>query len=257
MFVSGSHSEGSGYALIEAMSAGVVPVVTDIPSFRAIAGDCGARWPPGDAGAFADALLTRVRAATSMNSALVSSAQYDRGAAMGRDRASARSANTRRSSTRRPKTRLRRMKIAIVVTGGLHPSGREQVVPSWLALFSALATTHEVHAFALRHLPEPTDIYSCSGSPCTILAGRRRRSGSRDGRRSARSGCAQWLRMGPFDSSMGFWGDPAGQLAARMGRGSESRSIVTFDSGEFVSIPEIDYGSQRTHARARAPFDEA
>ena len=41
IFVSGSHSEGSGYALIEAMSAGVVPVVTDIPSFRAIAGDCG------------------------------------------------------------------------------------------------------------------------------------------------------------------------------------------------------------------------
>ena len=39
VFVSGSHSEGSGYALIEAMSAGVVPVVTDIPSFRAIAGD--------------------------------------------------------------------------------------------------------------------------------------------------------------------------------------------------------------------------
>ena len=56
IFVSGSHAEGSGYALIEAMSAGVVPVVTDIPSFRVIAGDCGARWPPGDGRAFADAL---------------------------------------------------------------------------------------------------------------------------------------------------------------------------------------------------------
>jgi glycosyltransferase involved in cell wall biosynthesis len=59
VFISGSHSEGSGYALIEAMSAGVIPVVTDIPSFRAIAGDCGARWTPGDAGACAEA-LTRV-----------------------------------------------------------------------------------------------------------------------------------------------------------------------------------------------------
>jgi glycosyltransferase involved in cell wall biosynthesis len=57
VFVSGSHSEGSGYALIEAMSAGVVPVVTDIPSFRAIAGDCGARFPTGDADAFAAALV--------------------------------------------------------------------------------------------------------------------------------------------------------------------------------------------------------
>ena len=57
VFVSGSHSEGSGYALIEAMSAGVVPVITDIPAFRVIAGDCGRRWKPGDAGEFASALL--------------------------------------------------------------------------------------------------------------------------------------------------------------------------------------------------------
>lgn len=57
LFVSGSHSEGSGYALIEAMAAGVVPVVTDIPSFRVIAGDCGRRWAPGDATQLATALL--------------------------------------------------------------------------------------------------------------------------------------------------------------------------------------------------------
>lgn len=62
LFVSGSHSEGSGYALIEAMSAGVVPVVTDIPSFRVIAGECGARFPPGDADAFAAALLNTAAA---------------------------------------------------------------------------------------------------------------------------------------------------------------------------------------------------
>ena len=49
IFVSGSHSEGSGYALIEAMSVGVVPVVTNIPSFRAITGDGRARWAAGDA----------------------------------------------------------------------------------------------------------------------------------------------------------------------------------------------------------------
>ena len=57
VFVSGSHFEGSGYALIEAMSAGVVPVVTNIPSFRAIAGDERARWTPGDADDCARLLL--------------------------------------------------------------------------------------------------------------------------------------------------------------------------------------------------------
>ena len=56
VFVSGSHAEGSGYALIEALSAGVVPVVTDIAPYRVIAGSCGARWAPGNAAAFAAAL---------------------------------------------------------------------------------------------------------------------------------------------------------------------------------------------------------
>lgn len=57
LFVSGSHSEGSGYALIEAMSAGVVPIVTDIPSFRSIAGDCGRRWAVGSGEALSSALV--------------------------------------------------------------------------------------------------------------------------------------------------------------------------------------------------------
>jgi glycosyltransferase involved in cell wall biosynthesis len=57
IFVSGSHSEGSGYALIEAMSAGVVPIVTDIPSFRVIAGDCGGRWAPANPEQLAGVLI--------------------------------------------------------------------------------------------------------------------------------------------------------------------------------------------------------
>lgn len=56
LFVSGSHREGSGYALIEAMACGAVPVVTDIPPFRAIAADCGLYWPVGVAAACATAI---------------------------------------------------------------------------------------------------------------------------------------------------------------------------------------------------------
>jgi len=49
-FISGSHTEGSGYALLEAMSCGCVPVVTDIPSFRTITADgkYGFLYKPGD-----------------------------------------------------------------------------------------------------------------------------------------------------------------------------------------------------------------
>ncbi len=56
-FVSGSHSEGSGYALIEAMACGLVPVVTDIPPFRTIAGAAGVFWPSGNAAALSSALV--------------------------------------------------------------------------------------------------------------------------------------------------------------------------------------------------------
>jgi glycosyltransferase involved in cell wall biosynthesis len=63
LFLLGSHHEGSGYALTEALSCGLWPVVSDIPSFRRITGDfsVGHAFRPGMAGeastALADALL--------------------------------------------------------------------------------------------------------------------------------------------------------------------------------------------------------
>ncbi len=53
-FVLGSHYEGSGFSLVEAMSCGVVPIVTDIPSFRMITnkGQIGGLWKCGDADSF-------------------------------------------------------------------------------------------------------------------------------------------------------------------------------------------------------------
>jgi len=49
-FISGSHYEGSGTAVCEAMSCGCVPIVTDILSFRMITdqGNCGILYEPGN-----------------------------------------------------------------------------------------------------------------------------------------------------------------------------------------------------------------
>lgn len=49
-FLSGSHYEGSGTAVCEAMSCGCVPIVTDISSFRMITdnGRCGFLYQPGN-----------------------------------------------------------------------------------------------------------------------------------------------------------------------------------------------------------------
>jgi len=52
----GSHREGSGYAVIEALAAGVTPIVTDIPSLRSIVGTAGFLWTPGDVDALVGCL---------------------------------------------------------------------------------------------------------------------------------------------------------------------------------------------------------
>jgi len=60
LFVLGSHYESTGYALIEALSCGLPPVVTDIPSFRSLTGGgaVGALWRCGDPRSLCEALLS-------------------------------------------------------------------------------------------------------------------------------------------------------------------------------------------------------
>lgn len=63
--VSGSHYEGSGIAVCEAMSCGCIPVLTDIPPFRMMTdnGGLGALYQAGDA----DALLSALRQSLALN----------------------------------------------------------------------------------------------------------------------------------------------------------------------------------------------
>jgi glycosyltransferase involved in cell wall biosynthesis len=138
------------------------------------------------------------------------------------------------------------MKIAMVVTGGLHPSGTEQVVPSLLALFERLARSHEVHAFAVRHLRDRQTYLLRGftvhdlGRPSSSFFGLSAHSAQLGALASAMS------REGPFDLVHGFWGDPSGMLAVRASRVVRIPAVVTCDSGEFTSIRSIGYGSQRT-----------
>ncbi len=62
LYLSTSHREAAGYSLLEAMSRGCVPVVSDIPPNHTLVGDVGVRFPVGDSTALAAAL----RAATDM-----------------------------------------------------------------------------------------------------------------------------------------------------------------------------------------------
>jgi len=73
-FISGSHYEGSGTALCEAMSCGCVPIVTDIDSFRMITdnGNCGLLYEAGNEEALLSVLIDtkKMDTATKQNAAL-------------------------------------------------------------------------------------------------------------------------------------------------------------------------------------------
>ncbi len=58
-FVLGSHYEGSGYALSEALRCGCIPIITHIPSFRMMTnnGELGALWEPGNKDSCVNATL--------------------------------------------------------------------------------------------------------------------------------------------------------------------------------------------------------
>jgi glycosyltransferase involved in cell wall biosynthesis len=79
LFVLGSHCEGSGYSLIEALACGLPPVVTDIPSFRSLtgAGAVGMLWPCDDPHALCESLRSiAARAGSEMRTAV--RAHFDR-----------------------------------------------------------------------------------------------------------------------------------------------------------------------------------
>jgi glycosyltransferase involved in cell wall biosynthesis len=61
IFMVGSHHEGSGYALIEALACGATPIVTNIAPFRRLCGNVGRLVPVADARAFAAGLTEIAR----------------------------------------------------------------------------------------------------------------------------------------------------------------------------------------------------
>jgi glycosyltransferase involved in cell wall biosynthesis len=134
------------------------------------------------------------------------------------------------------------VRIALIVTGGLDRSGRQRVIPALLAFVGAIARHHEVHAFVLRHYPEPCR-YELLGATVHDL-------GRADGmpglgrRRQARRLLAAMTRLGPFDLLHAYWGIPAGVVGTAVADRLGIPSIVTLDSGELVGIPDIGYGLQ-------------
>jgi glycosyltransferase involved in cell wall biosynthesis len=137
------------------------------------------------------------------------------------------------------------VRIALVVTGGVDQSGREKVIPSLLWLIERLARQHEVFVYVLRYHERP-----CS---YPLLGATVRDFGRPAGVIRQYAALVPALKHdGPFDIVHGYWALPAGLVAAAAGRRLGIPSVVTCDSGEFNSIPEIDYGLQIRWRQRRA-----
>src|SRR5262245_19466959 len=129
------------------------------------------------------------------------------------------------------------MRIALVVTGGFDPSGRQHVIPTLLALVERLSRRHEVFVYVLRYLAQP--------STYRMLGGTVRDLGRPSGIRHQYSRLIAALNSdGPFDVLHAYWGVPAGLVTTLAGRRVGVPTVVTCDSGEFVALPEIGYGLQ-------------
>jgi glycosyltransferase involved in cell wall biosynthesis len=134
------------------------------------------------------------------------------------------------------------MRVGLVVTGGVDRSGRDHVIPALLGLIERLARMHDLHVFALHHERQPAD-YPFFGATVhdlgrvTAPPGFRRFAQQRRLRRAIDA-------LGGVDVLHGYWGLP-GVSTVRVARQLGIPSIVTADSGEWVSLPEIRYGLQR------------
>jgi glycosyltransferase involved in cell wall biosynthesis len=131
------------------------------------------------------------------------------------------------------------MRVGLVVTGGFDRSGREHVIPSLLWLVERLARRHDVVVFVLRYHDAPCQ-YELAGATIHDLG---RPRGFRRQLASLRRAIEQQPSL---DVLHGYWAHPAGLAAALAGRWFGVPSVVTCDSGEFVTIPAVGYGLQRT-----------
>ena len=129
------------------------------------------------------------------------------------------------------------MRIAFVAAGGFDRTGRERVIPSLVWLVERLARRHDVFVYVVRYHDLPCR-YELAGATICDLG--RPRTFMRQHAALTRA-----MRSdGPFDIVHGYWPRPAGLLAVAAGIRLGLPRIVTFDSGEFVSLPGIRYGQQ-------------
>jgi glycosyltransferase involved in cell wall biosynthesis len=132
------------------------------------------------------------------------------------------------------------LKLAMVVPGGVDPSGEVKVIPALLALIARLAARHELHVVALYQQPEPgrwpllgAQVHNVGAGPNALRQWRALRVLAREHARA------------PFDVIQSLWAGPCGMTATLAGRWLGVPVAVHVAGGELVALDDIAYGGRR------------
>jgi glycosyltransferase involved in cell wall biosynthesis len=135
------------------------------------------------------------------------------------------------------------MRLGLVVTGGFDRSGCERVIPALLWLVERLARRHDVHVFVLDYLEDPCT-YPLLGATIHDLGTVDHVPGPARHEQLRRL-TAELKKTGPLDLLHAYWAMPAGFVTTLAAERLGIPSVVTVDSGEWISLPHIRYGLQR------------
>ncbi|HZY10600.1 MAG TPA: glycosyltransferase family 4 protein [Bacteroidota bacterium] len=237
-FILGSHHEGSGYALLEALSCGVFPIVTDIPSFRNITshGKVGKLWQVGNHKSLSAAILSAVVEKPPRETIRQFFDQHLSFEALGRTAMGAyNTAYQRKNSTRK--------KVAIIVPGGIGRPDSGMHIPSLANNIAKLSDQFDMVVYSLisppDHITEMRDnvlyVY-LPFSNKSLLVTRLYHFFKKYIKHSS---------MHKFDLVNGMWGFPCGFLAVLIGKLQNIPSIVSLLGGESANLPSIKYGYLR------------
>ena len=129
---------------------------------------------------------------------------------------------------------MKKLKVALVVPGGVDRSGEYRVIPALVALIGRLARLVDLRVFALRQEPQP--------GTWTLAGARIHNVGHRATTARAIATILREHRVGAFDVVHSMWAGSPGVVAVATARLLRKPCLVHVAGGELVALRDIGYG---------------
>ena len=147
-----------------------------------------------------------------------------------------------------------RVRIVLVVPGGVDPPGGSRVIPFLHDLVERLAADHHVRVIAVGHDPAPGSWRLFGAEVVNVPVGRHSRSDVARVVREVTALVGGGARGARPDVVHGWWATLPGLAATVAARRHRTPSVLSVAGGELAWLPDIGYGgggSRGTRAMAR------